>query len=297
MSTVGDLPADVLRGALRLLGAVEPPAGRAQAARELRGALGQPGAVRSLIDAAPPGARDAFVRLADVGPLRVQDLLGRGWWGHGALPPPLDWLQRRALVAVGPDGLVHPVEEAREGLLDLTLGLAGAGPGGPDDARTVRVEAAGCAVVAPDEAALGRALTVSGAALRAVAPTVALSPRSAEAVVSALRGAGVGLGEDAVVAAQAHEPALPGTAEDAVGPRAVRSLLERGVEERRQVWLRYFASSRGGAATERVVDPWSFSGDLLRGWCHLRLGERTFAVDRVGLARLLPSANEHEPPG
>ncbi|MBA2316567.1 MAG: transcriptional regulator, partial [Euzebyales bacterium] len=53
---------------------------------------------------------------------------------------------------------------------------------------------------------------------------------------------------------------------------------------------------RGGAATDRVVDPWTFGDDLLRGWCHLRKGERAFAVDRVGRARLLPTAVDHPPP-
>jgi predicted DNA-binding transcriptional regulator YafY len=53
------------------------------------------------------------------------------------------------------------------------------------------------------------------------------------------------------------------------------------------VWLRYHTSSRGGATTERVVDPWSLAEDLLVGWCHLRRDERTFAVGRIGEAVLL----------
>ncbi|MDP8969187.1 MAG: WYL domain-containing protein, partial [Actinomycetota bacterium] len=87
----------------------------------------------------------------------------------------------------------------------------------------------------------------------------------------------------------------PGTAEDAVGPRAVRALLDRALAEGRQVRLQYFASSRGGAATDRVVDPWAFTGDLLRGYCHFRAAERSFAVDRIGRARLLPSVVEVPP--
>jgi predicted DNA-binding transcriptional regulator YafY len=78
-----------------------------------------------------------------------------------------------------------------------------------------------------------------------------------------------------------------------VGPGAVRRLLQRAVAEGRQVRLEYFASSRGGAASERVVDPWAFADDLLRGYCHLRAGERTFALDRVGSARLLDEAIDH----
>ncbi|MBA2576576.1 MAG: WYL domain-containing protein, partial [Euzebyaceae bacterium] len=114
-------------------------------------------------------------------------------------------------------------------------------------------------------------------------------------VTAALRAAGVRLSEDAVVGADPAAPALPGTAEDAVGPRAIRALLERGVRESRQLRLQYFASSRGGAATDRVVDPWAFRDDLLRGYCHLREGERTFAVDRIGRARLLPTGIEFRP--
>jgi predicted DNA-binding transcriptional regulator YafY len=155
------------------------------------------------------------------------------------------------------------------------------------------VERAGCVVVAPSATALDRALTVTGAGLRGVAPTVAVSERSAPAVAAALRAGGVSLAQEEAVAVSAAEPALPTAAEDAVGPRAVRVLLERAVAEQRQVRLRYFASSRGGAPTDRVVDPWTFGDDLLRGWCHLRLGERTFAVDRVGHARLLPTPVEH----
>ena len=151
-------------------------------------------------------------------------------------------------------------------------------------------------VVAPTAALLQRAVAAPGARLRVVAPTVAVSERAATTVRTALRTAGVVLDEGAV-ASTPDAPALPGTTEDAVGPAAVRTLLGRALADRRQVRLRYFASSRGGAPTERTVDPWSFTDDLLRGWCHLRQGERTFAVDRVGRARLLTSAIDHAPPG
>ncbi|MBW3602475.1 MAG: WYL domain-containing protein, partial [Actinobacteria bacterium] len=116
------------------------------------------------------------------------------------------------------------------------------------------------------------------------------------AVRAALRAAGVSTSEHAVVPAAAGAPALPGVAEDAVGPRAVRSLVRRALQEGRQLRLWYFASSRGGAATDRVVDPWAFDDDLLRGYCHLRTGERTFAVDRIGHARLLPDPVDHPRP-
>lgn len=293
MTTVGldQLRHEEVREALRHLGVEQVPAHRAGALRDLRERFAGLGTVRGLLDHAPEGARSAFVRLAQDGPATVEDLLGRGWWGHGVLPPPLDWLQRRALVGVDPDGAVHAIAEARRGFLALTLDLEV--PDIADAAEALRVEAAGTVVVAPSAGALDRAVTVPAASLRVVASTVAISPRSPSAVQAALRGAGVRLADDAVVTADAGRPALPGTSEEAVGPRAVRALLSRAVDESRQVRLQYFASSRGGAATDRVVDPWTFGDDLLRGWCHLRKGERAFAVDRVGRARLLPTPVEH----
>lgn len=293
MAGIDTLGAEQVRAACRLLelqGADGQPAG----VRELRRAFRLTDAVRGLVDRAPEGARDAFVRLATEGPAPVEELLGRGWWGRGALPPPLDWLQTRALVTLTGDGLVAAVDEAREGFGELTLGLAA--PPADEPAGALRVEAVGAVVVAPSAPALDRALGVPGAALRAVAPTVAVSGRSTGVVAAALRGAGLTLDDDAVVAASAVAPALPGTAEDAVVPRAVRALLARAVAEDRQVRLRYHASSRGGAVTERTVDPWTFADDLLVGWCHLRRGERTFALDRIGHARLLPSPVEHPRP-
>ena len=292
MAGVDKLRSDDVRQALRLLGIDDPPANSALAARRLRELLQAYGTVRTTLDRAPEGARTAFVRLAQEGPADVEDLLGRGWWGHGTLPPPLDWLQVRAMVGVSDDGVVHATEEARSGWHDLTLDLpidAGGDDGG------LEVEAVHCVVVATVAATLDRALTVGPAGLRAVAPTVAVSQRSDRAVSAALRAAGLSLADDVAVTAVREEPALPGTAEDAVGPRAIRGLLDRAVVEGRQVRLEYFASSRGGAATDRVVDPWSFRDDLLRGYCHLRAGERTFAVDRIGRLRLLPGRIEHHP--
>jgi hypothetical protein len=284
------LPTEQVREAVRLLTHEDAPASRVAAARALRDALGAYGAVRALVDRAPGGAREAFLRLVQEGPASVEELLGRGWWGHGTLPPPLDWLQRRALVAVGDDGLVWPTDEARAGFADQRLDLA---PRAPLDAEPLHLEPARCVVVAPSPAALDRALTVVAAQLRAIAPTVAVSDRAPEAVRGALAGAGVRLDDADVAAADPAVVALPGTVEEAVGPRAVRALLTRALDERRQVRLTYFASSRGGAATERVVDPWSFRDDLLSGYCHLRTDERTFAVDRIGRALLLPTSVVH----
>ncbi len=298
MPSIAELGQQDVREALELLGCGEVPAHRSVALRALRELLAAPDGVRAALEGAPEGARAAFLRLVEEGPAPVEDLLGRGWWGHGMMPPPLDWLQRRAFVQVGEDGRVHPTDEAREGFVTLSLGLAFDEHESPVAASPlVRVEDARAVVIAPTAAALDRALCVSGAALRAVAPTVAVSTRASTAVSAALRAAGVALDEGAVVTAQPDEPALPTTTEEAVGPRAVRALLQRAVAEGRQVRLQYFASSRGGAATDRVVDPWTFSDDLLRGFCHLRSGERAFAVDRVGRALLLPTPTEHPPPG
>ncbi|HWH32879.1 MAG TPA: WYL domain-containing protein [Egibacteraceae bacterium] len=299
MPGVEALTHDEIREALRLLGVPEPPTHRATAQRELRATLSNYGTVRLALDGAPPGARDAFVRLASDGPVDVETLLGRSWWGHGMLPPPLDWLQRRALIVVAQDRLVHAIDEAVHGFHELALPLAQA-TARPADAEPLVVEAAGCVVIAPRPGLLDRALTAPGAELRAVADTVAVSPKSPELVRAALRAAGVPLGADATVTAKPEAPALPGSIEEAIAPRAVRALLARAVAEGRQLRLEYYPSSRGGAATERVVDPWDFKDDLLRGWCHLRDGERTFAVDRIGKAILLPSALEkvrEEAPG
>ncbi len=294
MHPVGALDHETVREALVLLGHPEPPAHRGAAQRALRGHLGAPGTIRAVLDAGPDGAREAFVRVCADGAAAVEDLLGRGWWGRGTLPPPLDWLQRRALLVVGDDGLVHPVDEARDGFLQRTLALDGSSAG--DAGSSARVEPAACVVVTESAALLDRVVTVPAAGLRAVASTVAVSHRSPAAVESALRAAGIALDADATVAADQHAPPLPGTAEDAVGPRAIRAVLDRAVAEGRQVRLRYFASSRGGAATDRVVDPWRFADDLLVGYCHLRTGERTFALDRIGQARLLASVVEHPDP-
>lgn len=293
---VDRLTHDEVREALRLLGVGEPPSARAAALRSLRGALTSYGTVRSLLDRAPEGARPAFVRVAQDGAAAVEELLGRGWWGRGLLPPPLDWLQRRALVVVDDDGAVQATQEARQGFLDLKLALEADPASSNEQLEPVEVAPAAAVVIAPIPGLLDQAVAVPAAGLRSIAPTVAVSQRSPAAVTAALRSAGVRLAADSVVGAAPESPALPGTAEEAVGPRAVRALLERAVSEGRQLRLQYFASSRGGAATERVVDPWGFRDDLLHGYCHLREGERTFAVDRIGRARLLSADVDHRAP-
>ncbi len=294
------LSTQAVREALRLLGQPEAPGRRAAALRELGAALSAPGFVRALLAHAPTGAREAFIRVAQDGPATVEDLLDRGWWGHGTLPPPLDWLQRRALVAVGDDGRVHAVEEAGSGFLDLTLEVATAEELEHQD--EIEILAAGCVVSTADPELLRRVLAVPDTGLRALAPTVALSSADADAVAAAFAAAGIRLGAGCLgPAGNADEAVGPGAArnaDEAVGPGPVRRLLHRALSEGRQVRLEYFASSRGGAPTDRVVDPWAFADDLLRGYCHLRAGERTFALDRVGHARLLTTAIDHpdDPP-
>jgi hypothetical protein len=296
--SVDQLRHQEVREALRLLGRGKAPVHRGVALRQLRELLAAPDAVRSALDHAPDGALAAFVQLVQDGPAPVDDLLGRGWWGRGTLPPPLDWLQRRGLVMVGEDGLVHATAEACEGFAKLAFDLPATPEPEPTPgvASSLRVEDARSVVVAPTSAALDRALAVPAAGLRAIAPTVAISSQGSAAVAAALQAVGVVLAEDAVVAAQPDEPTLPTFTEEAVGPRPVRALLERALAEGRQVRLEYFPSSRGGAATDRVVDPWIFRDDLLRGYCHLRSSERTFAVDRIGRARLLPTSIEYPAP-
>lgn len=284
------------REALRLLGEASPPAHRAAARRLLRERLRAPGEVRTLLDAAPEGAREAFLRLVREGPSSVEALLGRGWWGRGTLPPPLDWLQVRALVDVDADGLVRAEPAAREGFLSQTLDVGPDPVGVGSEAATARVEAARSVVLVDEPSMLDRAVAVVGTELRVVAPTVAVSPLHPDEVAAALRRGGVALADDAAVDASPGTPALAVTPEDAVVPRAIRDVLARAVVEQRQVQLEYYASSRGGAATERTVDPWRFAEDLLVAHCHLRGGERTFAVDRIGRARLLASPIAHHPP-
>lgn len=285
MIPVQRLPSADVRAALRLAGDADPPSHRGTATRRLRAQLSAPGAVRALLDAAPDGARAAFVTLCEQGPATVETLLARGWWGRGTLPPPLDWLQRRALIAVADDGLVHAVTEAAEAFAERTLDLALPAR----RAAPVRLEAAATVLLAPDDTSLAACVAVAAAQLRAVAPTVAVSDRTPETVEAALRAAGVRVDVDLDPGDEPAARTLPGDGEDAYGPRAIRMLLSRAVAEQRQVQLRYFASSRGGVPTERTVDPWRFGDDLLVGYCHLRGGERTFAVDRIGVARLLTS--------
>ncbi len=95
MPGVERLRYEEVREALRLLGEPEAPGTRAGAQRRLRDVLRASGRVE-----APwtPGRPQLEPRSRDwwtPGRAHRLELLGRGWWGHGTLPPPLDWLQVR----------------------------------------------------------------------------------------------------------------------------------------------------------------------------------------------------------
>ncbi len=307
MPSIDQLSGEEIRAALGLLGLDDGVAGHSSR-RALREKLTAPGLVADLVSRAPRVAADAFRTVAIDGAASVEDLIGRGWAGRGRLPEPLDWLQRRGLVMVGAEGLVHATDEARHGYATLTFDLPPADdapePTGDDaeewvdpdspEAAPLMIEEARTVVIAPTQAALDRAAAVPGAGLRTVAATVAVSDRPAGVVQAALESAGAPVSAAHGVTVTGGEMTLPGAEEEAVGPRAIRALLTRALDEGRQVRLEYFASSRGGQATERVVDPWVFSDDLLRGWCHLRKDERAFAVDRIGRARLLATGIAHQ---
>lgn len=309
VTALAALTTDRLREALGLLSGDVSPATRKGVLRELQARFGAPGGVQAILDRAPEAARRAFLDLAGRGPTSVAALLEKrqpadgdeGVDGPAALPlpeaadllpPPLDWLERRALITASEKGLVHVVEEARAGFAERPLDLPA--PERPSD--PVVVEPAATVVIATSDAALDRVVAVAATGLRAVGPTVAVSSRSPSAVTRALQAAGLRVASDVSMRADPDAPALPSTVEEAVGPRAVRALLVRAVADRRQIRLEYYASSRAGAATDRVVDPWEFADDLLRGYCHLRADERTFAVDRIGRAQLLPSPVTTLPP-
>lgn len=306
MLGVADLSADVVREALRHLGATDHDI-RVASRKALRERFLTPGFVAEVVSRGPAGTEAAFGRLVVDGADSVEEVLGRGWAGVGQLPDPLGWLQRRGLVILGPAGLVHAVEEARKGYATMTFDLHVADPGEGPQVRVVETRSV---VTAEDEAALDETLHLAGAnRLLKIAPTVAISHLPWESLTSALESVGVrpltpvadeehhghiDVAGDEAAAGAAHLP-LPGVEETAVGPRAIRAMITRALEEARQLRLEYFASSRGGQGTERVVDPWSFDDGLLRGWCHLRGGERTFALDRIGRAKLLTTPRDRTP--
>lgn len=154
------------------------------------------------------------------------------------------------------------------------------------------IHQAGCAVVARTPAELNRFIALVEAAdkpITPVAPTVALSPLEPGALAAILAADGIEVAGDVVIASTQAEPQLDWQEIKAVRPSDVRAVITQAIEEGRQLELHYFATSNDGAATIRVLDPWTLKGTLLTGWCHLRNDERSFALERIGTAVLLTS--------
>lgn len=77
-------------------------------------------------------------------------------------------------------------------------------------------------------------------------------------------------------------------------------LLREGIADQRRVELRYYSYGRD-EHQRRVVDPWRLfarGGEwYLEAYCHRSAARRTFRVDRIDGARLLPEPIEQPPPG
>ena len=75
----------------------------------------------------------------------------------------------------------------------------------------------------------------------------------------------------------------------AAAPAPALAQVRRGVDESRQIWIRYYTASRD-ALTERTVDPIRLlvtdGHAYLEGYCHLADGIRHFRVDRIEQVRL-----------
>ncbi len=74
---------------------------------------------------------------------------------------------------------------------------------------------------------------------------------------------------------------------------AQRQTLRRAFERRRTVWLDYQSTSHPtGGLVHREVAIWQLRLPRLQGWCHLRLGERVFRLDRCRAVELGDRAYE-----
>ncbi len=78
---------------------------------------------------------------------------------------------------------------------------------------------------------------------------------------------------------------------DPTGREERLAALHRAIGQRRQVWLRYAAASKGGEVTERVVEPYAVI-PYVRSWhlvghCRLRDDVRLFKLDRIQQLRPL----------
>ncbi|MEC4016666.1 helix-turn-helix transcriptional regulator [Streptomyces sp. H27-D2] len=73
--------------------------------------------------------------------------------------------------------------------------------------------------------------------------------------------------------------------------------VDRAINERRLLWLRYYSPARD-ELTEREVDPirlFTVGRTYLEGWCRLSEARRTFRLDRVAEIRLLDEASDPPP--
>ncbi len=158
------------------------------------------------------------------------------------------------------------------------------------------------------------AASAAGLAIRALAPTVAVTPMELATLVEVLRGAGIAAtAEDAagsvldlrprprrtritLPARPEHtEPSTP-TAEQIAAvvrrmragdtaadqpqdPREVLSVLRQAARSRSPVWIGY-ADAEGGTS-RRIVEPVTVSGGSLLAYDRLRHTPRTFAVHRI----------------
>lgn len=158
------------------------------------------------------------------------------------------------------------------------------------------IHEAGCAIVARTPAELNHFIAVveaTGKAVTPVAPTVAISTIEPGAIAAILDAENIEIAGAFAMSAPITQPQLDWQEIKAVGPGRIRAAITQAIEEERQVELHYFATSHDGAASIRVIDPWTLKGNLLTGWCHLRNDERSFALERIGTAIVLTTPNAH----
>lgn len=83
-------------------------------------------------------------------------------------------------------------------------------------------------------------------------------------------------------------------------PAGTIEVLERGIEQSRQVEIDYYAYGRDERTT-RTIDPYRVYATqgqwYVVGYCHRALGDRVFRVDRIAGASLLDTTFERPPDG
>jgi predicted DNA-binding transcriptional regulator YafY len=92
---------------------------------------------------------------------------------------------------------------------------------------------------------------------------------------------------------------LGGAAPDDDRRQSLLATISHGASLSRQLKMRYASASRGGAESQRVVDPYAVVPYLrswhLIGYCHLREDVRIFKVDRIREVVTLRSTFEPDP--